>query len=201
MTVIENALRPEDLRRRRARHPGLVIGCVAGREHQSDFAQLKLGELLQRLLREHEGLRIVTFGEHLGFRDPRYTHRTDIPIGELIRHETEFDIGLAPLVDSPLNRARSDVKLKEYAAAGAMWLASPLGPYLGLGEQQGGLLVPDREWHTTLDALIRDPQRRLALSEGARAWARQKTTDQTAAAWEAAFLGAVERARARQPAR
>ncbi len=197
VTVIENALRPEDTRRRRARHPGLVIGCVAGREHHSDIAQLKLGEILQALLRDHEGIRIVTYGEPLGLRDPRYVHRGDVPIGELIRHETEFDVGLAPLVDSPLNRARSDVKLKEYAAAGAMWLASPFGPYRGLGEQQGGLLVPHREWHTTLDALIRDPQRRLALSEKARAWARQKTTDQTAAAWETAFLGAVERARVR----
>ncbi len=28
------------------------------------------------------------------------------------------------------------MKLKEYAGAGAPWLASPIGPYAGLGEEQ-----------------------------------------------------------------
>jgi hypothetical protein len=34
--------------------------------------------------------------------------------------------------------------VKEYAAGGAMWLASLVGPYRGMGREQGGTLVDDR---------------------------------------------------------
>jgi hypothetical protein len=52
------------------------------------------------------------------------------------------------------------VRVKEYAAAGVRWLASPIGPYAGLGEKQGGRLVPDGRWFEELDRLIRDERAR-----------------------------------------
>jgi hypothetical protein len=194
--VIENHVAPEHLDGGRTRHQGIVIGITAGGEHGEDFKRLRIDQMLQRLLRAHEGVRVVTIGWGHELPESRHVHHPNVPIEQLIAAERTFDIGLAPLADSPFNRARSNVKLKEYAAAGAMWLASPVGPYAGMGEEQGGLLVGDDEWLPALEALLVDADRRRALSERAGAWARGETIRAGAARWQAAYREAVERARA-----
>jgi hypothetical protein len=195
--AVENYLAPEDLRHPRKRHQGLVIGIVAAGEHEPDLRRMRLGETLEQLLERHDGVRVVAIGADLRLRSRhRYTWTDGIEIEELIPAESEFDIGLAPLRDTRFNRARSNVKLKEYAAAGAMWLASPVGPYAGMGEEQGGQLVGDDEWLPVLESLLTDADRRRALTDRASAWARGQTIRAGGARWQAAYRGAVERARA-----
>lgn len=193
--VIENYVDPELVARPRARHQGVVIGLVASDEHVEDLERLRIADVLGRILQAHEGVRVIALGRDLKLRDHRYLHHHKLPLDDVYEIERQFDIGLAPLVDSPMSRARSNVKLKEYAAAGAMWLASPVGPYRGMGEQQGGLLVDDGDWFDTLDALIRDHGRRLELAKLAQAWARRQTIVQAGEQWQAAFRAAVLRAR------
>jgi hypothetical protein len=196
VVAVENYIAPEDLRHPRSRHQGLVIGITAAGEHEPDLKRMRLGETLERLLERHDGVRVVAIGVDVRLRsEHRYRHVRDVEIDELIPAETEFDIALAPLRDTRFNRARSNVKLKEYAAAGAMWLASPVGPYVGMGEEQGGLLVRDDEWLPTLEALIVDGDRRRALTDRARAWVQGQTIRAGAARWQAAYRDAVERAR------
>src|SRR5207302_1085104 len=81
----------------------------------------------------------------------RYRHDPYLPFAELPRRLSRWDIGIAPLADIPFNLARSDIKLKEYAASELPWLASPVGPYAGHGEAQGGRLVPDDGWFEALN--------------------------------------------------
>lgn len=194
--VIENHVAPEHVGRERPRHQGLVIGMVAAGEHADDLKKLRLDRVLQRLLKAHDGVRVVTIGLGHDLPPSRHVHHPFVRIEELIAAEHEFDIGLAPLADTPFSRARSNVKLKEYAAAGAMWLASPVGPYLGMGEQQGGMLVRDGEWYAALERFVLDFRARARLMEQARAWARTQSADRAAAQWEAALAGAVARVRA-----
>jgi hypothetical protein len=123
--VIENHVAPEHVARQRSRHQGVVIGITAAGEHADDFKALRIDRVLTRLLRAHEGVRVATIGCGLDLPPNRHAHHGYVPIEELVAAERMFDIGLAPLADTPFNRARSNVKLKEYAAAGAMWLASP----------------------------------------------------------------------------
>jgi hypothetical protein len=197
VVAVENYLAPEDLRHPRRRHQGVVIGIVAAGEHEPDLRRMRLGETLEQLLERHDGVRVVAVGADLRLRSAhRYTHVRDVEIEALIPVECEFDVGLAPLRDTRFNRARSNIKLKEYAGAGAMWLASPVGPYLGMGEEQGGQLVRDDEWLPALEALLRDPDRRRALTDRARAWVQGQTIRAGAARWQAAYRDAVERARA-----
>ncbi|MDO8187018.1 hypothetical protein Q5424_21045 [Conexibacter sp. JD483] len=197
--VIENALTARELARpeSRRRRPGVTIGYVGGLEHFDDVRKLKLAKVLERLLRERDDVRVVSIGVSFGFRSPAYEERGQIPVQRLIGQEREFAIGLAPLADTPFNRARSNVKLKEYATAGAMWLASPIGPYADLGPQQGGLLVGDGDWHAALSALLDDRQRLSELRANAVAWARTQTVEQLAPTWEAAFSSCVRELRGR----
>jgi glycosyltransferase involved in cell wall biosynthesis len=197
VVAIENYLGPEDLAHRRRRHQGVVIGITAAGEHEADLRKMRIGPMLDRVLQRHEGVRVVAIGVDLRLRDEhRYRYVWGVEIEELIPAESEFDIGLAPLCDTAFNRARSNIKLKEYAAAGAMWLASPVGPYRGMTEEQGGLLVDDDAWLSTLEALLEDPDRRRALAQRARAWAESQTISAGAGRWQAVFRDAVERARA-----
>jgi len=71
-----------------------------------------------------------------------------------------------------MNYARSDVKVKEYAARGVPWIASARGPYVDLGPDQGGLVVPGDDWVVALDRFTRvgegaqkAPSQRRALGE------------------------------------
>jgi hypothetical protein len=194
--VIENHIAAEDLATGRPRHQGVVIGITAAGEHAEDFKALRIDRVLQRLLRTHEGVRVVTIGWGHDLPASRHVHHHYVPIEELVATEREFDIGLAPLADTAFNRARSNVKLKEYAAAGAMWLASPVGPYVGMGEAQGGVLVADDDWYAALERYVLDFRARALLAERARSWARQQSADRAADRWETAILRAVARTRA-----
>jgi len=196
VVAVENYLAPRDLGHRRPRHQGVVIGIAAAGEHEPDLRKLRFAQMLDTLLERHDGVRVVAVGADLRLRgEHRYTHVRPVPIEQLIATETQFDVALAPLRDTGFNRARSNVKLKEYAAAGAAWLASPVGPYAGMGEEQGGLLVRDGDWLETLEALLADPDRRRALAARARAWAERQTIGAGWARWQAAFRDAVTRAR------
>jgi hypothetical protein len=194
----------------RAAHAGVVVGWMAGSEHERDLPLLPIVDVLARLLDRHSQLRVVTIGLRLPLRSERYEFRPKVPFGDLLGAMADFDIGIAPLADTPFNHARSDIKLKEYASIGAAWLASPVGAYreMGSGEEgrlEGGRLVADEEWFDALDGLICGGLRRRRLSRQALRWAHAQTIDRFASRWEEEFLQALsrrpapDRARGRSP--
>ncbi len=193
--VLENRLRREFLGVKRIAHEGVAIACLAGLEHRLDYEQLRLRDTLAVLLEQHADVRLLTIGHGLGLDPSRTEH---IPLAgflDLVGILSRADIGIAPLVDIPWNRARSNVKLKEYAAAGLAWLASPVGPYLGMGERQGGRLVPDDAWHAELERLIVDARARRKLAKRGAKWVKHEGVDEHAADWEDALRDAARRAR------
>jgi glycosyltransferase involved in cell wall biosynthesis len=198
--VIPNYLPHEWLNPDRIPSRGVTIGWTAGLEHSADADRLPIRDVLQRLLDERDDVNVVSFGLKLGLRSDRYTHVPFIPLEALTSQLVRFDIGIAPLADIPFNRARSDVKLKEYAAAGVPWLASPIGPYADLGEQQGGRLVADDRWHEQLVRLIDKPRDRRKLAKRGGKWVAGETLTRRAHEWEDALTVAIERSRAAAPA-
>jgi glycosyltransferase involved in cell wall biosynthesis len=192
--VLENGLPREFLGVKPVAHDGVVIACLAGLEHRLDYEQLGLRDTLARLLDARPDVRLLTIGHGLGLAPERTEH---IPLAgflDLVRTLARADVGIAPLVDIAWNRARSNVKLKEYAAAGLAWLASPVGPYAGMGERQGGRLVPDDGWHDALDQLVTDARARRKLAKRGAKWVKGEGVDAHAVEWEAALRDAVERA-------
>jgi glycosyltransferase involved in cell wall biosynthesis len=142
------------------------------------------------VVEKHESVRVECIGVDLGLPE-RYRHHSTVPFKELPRRIGGFDMGIAPMVDITFNQGRSDIKLKEYAASGVPWLASPVGPYLGLGEEQGGRLVPDEGWFEALDRLVSQGRERRRLGREGKKWAKTQTIDAMADRWERVFLAAA----------
>jgi hypothetical protein len=193
--VIENQLPDQFLDVERRPHQGLTIGWIAALEHQFDVESLPIRGVLQRLLDERADVEVVTIGLRLGLRGERYRPIDLVPLLELTQAAAVFDIGIAPIADSDFNRARSNVKLKEYAAAGAAWLASSIGPYAQMGERQGGRLVADDRWHEELSRLVDKPRERRKLAKRAAKWVTSQTLTKHVGVWESKFAEAIERAR------
>jgi glycosyltransferase involved in cell wall biosynthesis len=194
--VIENYLPPEFVAGRRQRHNGFVIGWAALKEHEADAKLLALNVLLRDVLESNPGVRLRTICLKLDLRHERYEHRPRVPFASLIDALREFDVGIAPMADIDFNRARSNVKVKEYAAAGIPWLASPVGEYARLGIRQGGRLVDDGAWGEALSRLIRSRRGRAILSSQGRLWARRETIAVRAHLWEKIFCDAAASAAA-----
>lgn len=195
---IENYLGSEQYSRAIRLHEGLVIGWVAGHEHEADANALGIHDVLRRVMARHDRVQVVSVG--LALRDldeGRYFRHRLVPHAELHNVLRGLDIGIAPIADIPMSYLRSNVKVKEYAAVGTPWIASNRGPYVGLGERQGGLLVDDGEWEQALDRLIRSRMLRLRLRRRAAAWARTQSIDRHADQWISVFDEAIRRARER----
>lgn len=193
--VLENFLPPDFDRVKPQKHDGVVIAWLAGLEHQVDYQQLRLRETLERLLDAHADLRVMSIGLGLGLRSDRYEHTPLVDFFDLARVLSAADIGIAPLTDIPWNQARSNVKLKEYAAAGLPWLASPVGSYVGMGDSEGGRLVADDGWMDALTDLIVNDRARKKLAKRAAKWAKGQAIEKHAHLWERAFEDAIARAR------
>ncbi|HMJ01302.1 MAG TPA: hypothetical protein VK506_00075 [Conexibacter sp.] len=172
----------------------VVAGWLAGQEHHVDVERLPLRDQLGQALDAHPQLVVETIGVSLGLRHERSRHVTHVDFLDLPPKLAEYDIGLAPIADIPFNHARSNIKVKEYAALGRPWLASPVGPYADLGEQQGGRLVPDDGWCEALGRLVEKPRERRKLAKRARKWGRAQSVSANVGLWEDALVEAIVRA-------
>jgi len=192
--VVENFVAPIDPRFTPSKPQRIVVGWVANREHQADVERLGLRAAMERLLERHPHVEIVTIGCSLGIQSDRYQFIRGVVFEELRAYVRQFDIGLAPIADSAFNRSRSNVKLKEYAAMGVPWLASPIGPYERLGQDEGGRLVPDDRWFEEVESLVVDGRARRKLAKRGAKWAARQTLEANADVWEDTLREAAERA-------
>jgi glycosyltransferase involved in cell wall biosynthesis len=191
--VVENYLESGFLRERTTAGDDVTVGWVAASEHRGDFKDLRLRRTLEALLDEHPHVSLVSVGIDFSIQSDRYSHQPPVPFPELPEQIARFDLAIAPIADVSFNRVRSNIKVKEYAAGEVPWLASPIGPYRGLGEEQGGRLVPDYGWGDALADLVGDAEARAALAERAGAWGRTQTVERNVGEWETVFAEAAER--------
>jgi glycosyltransferase involved in cell wall biosynthesis len=150
----------------------------------------------------------AAFGEHVsmdllgvsGRRDlPAWVNRVSMPVHATSSYpgfvdwitRQHWDIGIAPLADTPFNRCKSAIKALDYAALGLPVLASDRAVYRGtLADGRGGWLLPDDAdmWFAALVRLIRDTSLRRHLGEAGRAAFRTGTLAAQAADRRAAWL-------------
>jgi glycosyltransferase involved in cell wall biosynthesis len=191
VAVIENYLADGQFARGRRNDKDIVIGWVASGEHRADVQHLDITNMLRAVMELEPRVRVVTIGVKLNLDPSRYTNIVDVPFAQLAGHVREFDIGVAPLADIPMSYARSNVKVKEYAAAGVPWVASRRGPYAELGAKCGGVTVEDDAWVDTLVGLAGARFKRMHLRRRAEAWSKSQHIDRHVEQWESVFARAA----------
>ena len=146
--------------------------------HDADFGLVL--PALRRFHAEHrERVRIDVIG--VTSRElPAWINRVPLPptasasypgfVNWMVQHN-DWDVGIAPLLDTGFNRCKSAIKTVDYAALGLAVLASDVPVYQGsLADGPGGWLVPGStaSWLEAFNRLARDSRLVQRLREGAR---------------------------------
>jgi glycosyltransferase involved in cell wall biosynthesis len=164
-----------------ARDATVTIGWQGTPTHDGDFVDLV--PALRRLVAVDSRVRIGVLG------DVPTPLANQIPVDRVVvqpavvfqqypaaLRAARFDIGLAPLVDTAFNAAKSNIKWLEYSACGIPTVASPVEPYASsIADRATGMLATSAdEWFIALLELVRDPDRRRTIGLGAHAdaWTR-----------------------------
>jgi hypothetical protein len=102
-----------------------------------------------------------------------------------------FDIGIMPLQDDPLQRAKCGTKLLQYMAAGLPVVASPVGVNGDIVKSghNGYLAYSPEDWRSALQQLAADKSLRSRLGEAGRALVEQ---EYSLGRWLPAWLEVLE---------
>lgn len=104
---------------------------------------------------------------------PPMTWPEYLAYSSVVRHQ----LGLAPCLDTPFNRARAHVKLFDITRLGAAGIYSDVGPYARhVRHQDTGWLVPNRhqDWVRAILEALRDPPACRALQARALCCCREE---------------------------
>lgn len=81
-----------------------------------------------------------------------------VPIEDYPTELAKLDVGIAPIANTPFNRAKSWLKPLEMAAVGVPVVMSDVGEYRALAAAGIGILASSQtDWHGSVTALIQDP--------------------------------------------
>lgn len=152
-----------------------VIGYMGSRGHQDDL-DLAV-QALSRLLEERSDLMFEVFGT---IRLPS----TLLRFGRRVRHikvkktymdflltlaGLGWDIGLAPLADTPFNRCKAPTKYIEYSACNIPVVASNMSVYSQVMPEGGGELATD-DWYERISRFLDHADYRQQAIMAARAY-------------------------------
>lgn len=108
------------------------------------------------------------------------------------------DVGLAPVLESPFARSKSELHWLEYSAAGAATVATGFdgpGPYDVIRDGVDGILAGDADWYRHLERLAAEPSFREDLAGRAAERVRTEySAAERARDWAAAFQWASQHA-------
>jgi len=131
-----------------------TVGFQGSDSHIGDWTSSQKRHL-QRFLGEHPDWALHTYGGHRVESDSdRIRHTGWCPDVETYWRSVSMDVGIGPLRDSPFNRAKSDLRAREYAALGIVAVLPDLPLYRGtVDDGVTGRLIQS---HQTLSGVLRE---------------------------------------------
>lgn len=171
----------------------VAVGWAGTATHMIDLRLLN--GVVSEILERHPRVEFLFAGmPELPFR-PHERIRTlpPVPIDQYAQLVSEFDIGLAPVHDSAFNRCKSDLKFVEYAMAGIPAIMSRTDTYMHTVRhgETGFLARNTKDWLKYLTRLITDPQERVRVAGGARAYAETRTIERRVGLWDEVYRDLV----------
>jgi GT2 family glycosyltransferase/glycosyltransferase involved in cell wall biosynthesis len=173
--------------------------------HDADFAIVENAlARLKSVFAEHVSIELVGVSARSDL--PDWVSRTRMSVSAGLSYpgfvnwitRQHWDIGIAPLADTPFNRCKSDIKALDYAALGLPMLASDHVAYHGtIADGPGGWLLPGDvdAWFDALAQLVRNAKLRSHLADRARAAFSSGTLAAQADERRAAWLSLMQTAR------
>jgi glycosyltransferase involved in cell wall biosynthesis len=155
---------------------------VSGPGHEDDLALL--APVFERLAVERVPVALDVVSRPLAGPAPSWYRSIPVPSGHggyptfvrwLKRERPGWDLAVAPLCNTPFNRAKSDLKFLEYAALGLPGIYSRSVPYDSVTPEVTGLVVDDDpgSWCEAIVTLAADPALRSRLAAAALAEVRE----------------------------
>lgn len=172
--------------------PNLTVGWAGGASHALDVAEVT--PALRQHFRRYPDDTFMNMGTLFGKVATAVpgSSRVDLPwtldMNEHYARLDDLDVGLAPLRASVFNQSKSELKFLEYAARGAVTIASDSGPYARtiLDGETGVLVRQPHEWTRSL-RWMREPEERTYIASVATAYAHTRSIENHWQGWEAVY--------------
>lgn len=126
---------------------------------------------IKRILRRYPNtvMRIVSNSEFLPLSGVERVQQIPWSAETELAWLQSFDVGLMPLVDSPLTRGKCAFKMIQYMAVGIPVVVSPVGANSEVFESVDPIgFMPDGDWEQSLSVLIEEKGLRVAMGESGR---------------------------------
>lgn len=154
------------------------IGWLGSITHKADLEMIV--EPLRRICSEFPDVEVVTVGDmrtRTIFDGLPLDARLGVPFDSYpaLLNGLRLDIGLAPLVDTTFNRAKSPIKFYEYSIAQVAGIYSPtVYQHKGFEPNYGMVAYDSDQWYQGIKTLIEHPDYRNDLASNAYRWVKQK---------------------------
>jgi glycosyltransferase involved in cell wall biosynthesis len=188
--ILPNFVNAYMLYMERPRRDRLTVGWAGGMSHLIDW--MEACDPISGVLQAHPDVDMHFVGidySPLLKRSCRYT-----PWSNHVRNyfkSIDFDIGVAPLAETPFNRCKSHIKALEYMSLGIPVIASDRPAYhdMVVDGVTGFLVHDEEEWQKRLTDLVNDEAMREEMGAAGHEVAKRWTIQQGWKLWRDAYEG------------
>jgi glycosyltransferase involved in cell wall biosynthesis len=168
----------------------VAIGWAGSSSRWNDLAIVK--EVVLQLLKDFPQVDVLVAGDDSNMVFPPHERIHRLSPVQIERYPdllAKFDIGIAPVVDSRFNQAKSDLKFLEYSMLGVPTVVSRVEAYgRSVKNGENGFLATNaKDWLKYLSRLVAQPGLRREIGCNARAFAARRTIDKNVWRWERAY--------------